>query len=203
MESRDGQSQDAPMTALLDSAGRGDPSAAEKLLPLVYGELRRLAAAALAREPSGLTLQPTALVHEAYLRLVGGAEIQWEGRRQFFCAAATAMRRILVDRARWYQAEKHGGGRRRENLDDAITICPPTPAPDEGPVDLVRLNDALERLERHDDRQAQVVLLRYFGGLSIEETARAIGVSEATVKTDWVYARAWLRRELDRAAGPG
>lgn len=192
MEERD----NGRMTELLDAAGRGEASAAERLLPLVYQELRRLAAASLSREPAGLTLQPTALVHEAYLKLIGGAEIRWEGRRQFFCAAATAMRRILVDRARRYRAEKRGGGRRREELDANVTISPPTPAPGDGPVDLVKLNDALERLEKHDERQAEVVLLRYFAGLSIAETARALGVSEATVKTDWVYARAWLRREL-------
>lgn len=195
------------MTRLLDAAGQGEASASERLLPLVYDELRRLAAAQLAREPAGHTLQPTALVHEAYLRLIGGAAIQWQGRRQFFCAAATAMRRILVDRARRVKAEKRGGGRRREELHpDETMLADPTPSPDGGggAVDLLGLNAALERLEAHDDRQAEVVLLRYFAGLSIEETARALGVSEATVKTDWVYARAWLRRELSRgAAGAG
>lgn len=188
------------VTRLLEAAGDGDRRASEELLPLVYEELRRLAAAQLAREPSGHTLQPTALVHEAYLKLIGGAEIKWEGRRQFFCAAATAMRRILVDRARRVRAEKHGGDRKREPLaDDTPVIDEPTPSPGEAPVNLLGLHDALSRLEARDTRQAEVVLLRYFAGLTVEETAAALGVSPATVKNDWMYARAWLRRELSTA----
>lgn len=185
------------VTRLIERAGVGDAAAADALLPMVYDELRRLAAAHLAREPAGHTLQPTALVHEAYLRLLGGGDVVWEGRKPFFCAAATAMRRILVDRARWNHAEKRGGGRRREDVDCAsMSIADPTPMPAQEEVDVLKLNDVLTRLERRDERQAEVVLLRYFGGLSVEETARAIGVSEATVKNDWVYAKAWLRREL-------
>lgn len=188
------------VTRLLEAAGDGDRRASEELLPLVYEELRRLAAAQLAREPSGHTLQPTALVHEAYLKLIGGAEIKWEGRRQFFCAAATAMRRILVDRARRVRAEKHGGNRKREPLsDDTPVIDEPTPSPGEAPVNLLGLHEALSRLEARDTRQAEVVLLRYFAGLTVEETAAALGVSPATVKNDWMYARAWLRRELSTA----
>jgi RNA polymerase sigma factor (TIGR02999 family) len=153
----------------------------------------------MAHEPAGHTLQPTALVHEAYLRLLGTGDVIWEGRKPFFCAAATAMRRILVDRARSHGAIKRGGGLRREDFDHAASrIADPTPAPEGGDVDVIRLNEALSRLERHDDRQAEVVLLRYFGGLGVEQTARALGVSEATVKSDWVYAKAWLRRELSR-----
>ena len=184
---------------MIERAGVGDAAAADALLPLVYEELRRLAAAHLAREPAGHSLQPTALVHEAYLRLLGGGDVVWEGRRPFFCAAATAMRRILVDRARFNHAEKRGGGRRREEFESAsMGVADPTPATNEEPVDVLQLNEVLNRLERHDERQAEVVLLRYFGGLGVDETALALGVSPATVKNDWVYAKAWLRRELSR-----
>lgn len=194
-----GESSPGDMTTLLNAAGGGDPRAAEALLPLVYEELRRLAASQLAREPAGLTLQPTALVHEAYLRLVGSGDLKWNGRRQFFCAAATAMRRILVDRARRVRAEKHGGGRRRQDIDEAaLMLDDPTPAEHAAKVDLLRLNVALERLEQRDARQAEVVMLRYFAGLNVEQTARALDVSPATVKNDWVYARAWLHREMER-----
>ncbi len=198
---------DAPhtqITRLIDAAGAGDARAADELLPLVYDELRRLAAAHLAREPSGITLQPTALVHEAYLRLLGGENVRWEGRGHFFGAAARAMRNILVDRARRRAAEKHGGGRGRVSLDDpALTLGVPTPAPDEGRVDLLRLHTALERLEARDPRQADVVLMRYFAGLTIEQTAAALGVSTGTVKNEWTYAKAWLRREMEHLAEPG
>lgn len=188
---------DGNVTVLLESAAAGDARSAEALLPLIYEELRRLAAAQLKHEPSGLTLQPTALVHEAYLKLLGGQDIKWQGKRHFFAAAATAMRRILVDRARYYRYEKHGGKVHRAPLDShALTIADPTPSPGEPPVDLLKLNSALERLETNDPRQAEVVMLRYFAGLGVEQTAEALGVSQATVKNDWVYARAWLRREL-------
>lgn len=191
------QSGDKDVTRLLDAAGAGDAVASEALLPLVYDELRRLAAAQLAREPAGHTLQPTALVHEAYLKLVGGGDLKWESRKQFFYAAATAMRRILVDRARRYKAEKHGGGRKREGL-EAEQIADPTSGMKEGPIDLLKLNEALSQLEKRDTRQAEVVMLRYFAGLTVEQTAGALGVSEATVKNDWSYAKAWLRREMEK-----
>ncbi len=188
---------DGNVTLLLESAAAGDARSAEALLPLIYDELRRLAAAQLRHEPNGLTLQPTALVHEAYLKLLGGEDIKWNGKRHFFAAAATAMRRILVDRARYYQSEKHGGKMGRAALDSAaLTIADPTPSPDDAPVNLLKLNSALERLESNDPRQAEVVMLRYFAGLGVEQTAEALGVSQATVKNDWAYARAWLRREL-------
>jgi len=196
------------ITRLIDAAGSGDTGAAEQLLPLVYDELRRLASAHLAREPSGLTLQPTALVHEAYLKLIGGSGVKWEGKGHFFAAAARAMRNILVDRARRRAAEKHGGGRGRVSMDDpAMTLNVPTPAPDEGRVDLLKLHTALERLEARDARQADVVLMRYFAGLTVEQTAAALGVSPGTVKNEWTYAKAWLRREMENLAldgsGPG
>lgn len=196
---------DAPqthITRLIDAAGAGDSRAAEELLPLVYDELRRLASAHLAREPSGITLQPTALVHEAYLKLVGGEGVEWAGRGHFFAAAARAMRNILVDRARRRAAEKHGGGRGRVSMDDpTMTVSVQTPAPDEARVDLLKLNAALERLEARDSRQADVVLMRYFAGLTVEQTAAALGVSTGTVKNEWTYAKAWLRREIENLGG--
>jgi len=198
---------DAPhtrITRLIDAAGAGDSSASDQLLPLVYDELRRLAAAHLSREPSGITLQPTALVHEAYLKLLGGEGVRWEGRGHFFGAAARAMRNILVDRARRRAAEKHGGGRGRVSMDDpAMTLGVPTPSPDEDRVDLLRLHAALERLEARDGRQADVVMMRYFAGLTIEQTGAALGVSPGTVKNEWTYARAWLRREMERLGDEG
>lgn len=184
------------VTRLMRAAGAGDPKAAESLLPLVYDELRRLAAAQLSKEPAGQTLQPTALVHEAYLRLVGGEAIEWQGRGHFFAAAARAMRRILIDRARRHRAAKHGGDRARADLREDL-IADPTPGTGGGGMDLLRLDTALARLEARDSRQAEIVLLRYFAGLSIEQTAEALGVSTGTVKNDWVFARAWLRRELE------
>ncbi len=184
------------VTRLMRAAGAGDPKAAESLLPLVYDELRRLAAAQLSKEPAGQTLQPTALVHEAYLRLVGGEAIEWQGRGHFFAAAARAMRRILIDRARRHRAAKHGGSLGRSDLHEDM-IADPTPGPGGSAMDLLRLDAALARLETRDSRQAEIVLLRYFAGLSIEQTAEALGVSTGTVKNDWVFARAWLRRELE------
>ena len=184
------------VTRLIKAAGAGDPKAAESLLPLVYDELRRLAAAQLSKEPAGQTLQPTALVHEAYLRLVGGEAIEWQGRGHFFAAAARAMRRILIDRARRHRAGKHGGDRARAELREDL-IADPTPGTGGSGIDLLRLDAALARLEARDSRQAEIVLLRYFAGLSIEQTGEALGVSIGTVKNDWVFARAWLRRELE------
>lgn len=198
------QTPSGQVTQLLDAAGAGDAAAADALLPLVYEELRRVAAVHLSREAVGQTLQPTALVHEAYLRLLGGEPVKWQGRGHFFAAAARAMRRILVDRARSKQAEIHGGGRSKFRIDDeALTISEPTPEPSAPGVDLLALNEALASLEQKDPRHAEVVMLRYFAGLSIEQTALALSVSTGTVKNDWVYARAWLRREMERRGGSG
>ncbi|MBL8765062.1 MAG: sigma-70 family RNA polymerase sigma factor [Phycisphaerae bacterium] len=182
---------------MIDAANAGNSDAASELLPLVYDELRRLASSKLAQEAPGQTLQPTALVHEAYIKLLGGEPIRWQGRRHFFALAATAMRRILVDRARAKRARVHGGGRSRSDVDIEMTIASPTPAA-EDPVDLLGLDDALAALAAHDPRQAEVVSLRFFAGLSIERTAEVMDLSPATVKNEWMYARAWLRRRMER-----
>jgi RNA polymerase sigma factor (TIGR02999 family) len=188
------------VTWLLEAIDRGEPGAAEDLLPVVYEELRRLARAHLAREGGGgQTLQATELVHEAYLRLVGvePAGGQWRSRDHFFAVAARAMRRILVDRARARGAMKRGGDLHRVDLDEAEGVLgAATPLDSAGPVDLLALDVALGRLERREPRQAEVVTLRYFAGLTIEQTAASLGLSPATVKADWTYARAWLRRDL-------
>jgi RNA polymerase sigma factor (TIGR02999 family) len=170
------------------------PGSSAELLPQVYEELRRLARARLAREPSGLTLQPTALVHEAYLRLAGdGANRRWDRRGHFFAAAAIAMRRILVERARHYRRIKHGGAQLRVELDaESPALAPTLP-------DVLAVDQALTRLEQLDPEKAQVVLLRYFAGLTIEETAAAMALSPATVKNEWAFARAWLHDVLGRA----
>jgi RNA polymerase sigma factor (TIGR02999 family) len=183
----------ADITHILSAIEQGDPSAAEQLLPLVYDELRKLAAQRLAQERPGQTLQATALVHEAYLRLVGGAETQdWDGRRHFFAAAAEAMRRILIDRARHKQTRKAGGGRRRLDLDDI------EPALDEENGDrLLALDEALRQLEAEDPRKAELVKLRFFAGLTAEQAAAALGVSTSTAEKDWAYARSWLRVAID------
>ena len=178
------------LTVLLRKADAGDEEAAREILPLVYGELRRLAAAKLSRESPGQTLQPTALVHDAWLRLGGDQQPRWENRAHFFGAAAEAMRRILIDNARRKQRNKHGGGLQRvswENLDVAITT--------DGEA-LLAVDAALERLARHDPTGARLIELRFFGGLSNVEAARLIGLSERTAKRTWAYARAWLRKEL-------
>ncbi|GMV25698.1 MAG: hypothetical protein AMXMBFR58_17290 [Phycisphaerae bacterium] len=195
-----GADQSARITRLISQAQAGEGDASEELLPLVYDELRRLAASHLAREPSGLTLQPTALVHEVYLRLLGGSQVQWQGKGHFFAAAAQAMRRILVDRARARAALKRGGDRRRDDLAiDALSAPLQTPGGTTDRFDLLKLNEALERLHARDRRQADVVMLRYFAGLTIEQTAQALGLSTGTVKNEWTFAKAWLRRELENA----
>jgi RNA polymerase sigma factor (TIGR02999 family) len=181
------------VTQLLVAWGAGDQAAGERLLPAVYAELRRQAARAMRRESSEHTLQATALVHEAYLRLVDQRRVVWRNRAHFFGVAAQVMRRILVDHARGRHAAKRGGAFRQVTVGDADVAV--TPAADHG-VDVLALHEALERLASLDPDQARLVELRYFGGLSIEETAEALGVSPATVKREWAIARAWLRREL-------
>ena len=186
------------VTHILSAIEQGDPSAAEQLLPLVYDELRKLAAQKLAQEKPGQTLQATALVHEAYLRLVGNqapstnhqSPNQWNSRGHFFAAAAEAMRRILVESARRKRAEKHGGARRRVNLDhgDAVAMAPP--------ADLLALDEALERLTRHDPHAAQVVKLHCFAGLSVEQAAEALNLSRTNAYRLWTFARAWLYCQL-------
>jgi RNA polymerase sigma factor (TIGR02999 family) len=185
------------VTRILSAIEAGDPSAAAELLPLVYDELRRLAAQKLAQEKAGQTLEATALVHEAYLRLVaspgGGSadnEPHWDNRRHFFAAAAEAMRRILVDNARRKQTPKHGGDRQRRDL-DADAIAAP-----EANVDLLALDAALARLAEHDLLKARLVELRYFAGLTGDQAAAVLGLSSSSADRLWVYTRAWLRREL-------
>jgi RNA polymerase sigma factor (TIGR02999 family) len=182
---------------------RSESGTPAELLPQVYDELRRLARARIGREREGLTLQPTALVHEAYLRLTkDGGERRWDRRGHFFAAAAIAMRRILVERARHYRRIKHGGTQQRVELDDES----PVPAADL--ADVLAIDQALSRLEILDATKAKIVLLRYFAGLTIEETADAMDVSPATVKNEWAFARAWLQSALggrdsrDRGAAP-
>lgn len=178
------------ITRALAAAASGEPQAAEQLLPLVYEELRRVAAQQLANERPGQTLQATALVHEAYLRLVGGGETSWENRRHFFAAAAEAMRRILVERARRKHRLRHGGGGRRVEIEaDELPI-------EEPPVDLLALDEALEQLAAEDTSKAELVKLRFFAGLSEQEAAEVLGISRATAARHWAYARAWLFDQL-------
>lgn len=178
------------VTLILDSIEQGDPEAADRLLPLVYEELRKLAAAKMARESPGQTLQPTALVHEAWLRLTGNDDQVWKNRAHFFAAAAEAMRRILIDNARRRQALRHGGGQVRLDIQE-LELC--APAPDD---QLLAIDEALGRFAALDPKKAELVKLRYFIGLTIEEAARALGVSEATAKRWWEYARAWLFADM-------
>ena len=185
------------VTRILSQIESGDPQAAAQLLPLVYDELRKLAASRLAAERPGQTLQATALVHEAYLRLVDTKQPQhWNSRGHFFAAAAEAMRRILVENARRKRSEKHGGGRLRVDLDD---IAPAVGNPDD---DLGALNEALEKFERIDPAKAQVVKLRYFAGLTVAQAAEVLGVSVSTVDNYWAYARAWVNIRRTRPISP-
>ena len=182
----------ADVTQILSAIEAGDPHAAAELLPLVYDELRKLAAARLAGEKPGQTLQPTALVHEAYLRLVGGEHPQgWDGRGHFFAAAAEAMRRILVEQARRKQADKRGGGRQCVPLNDAEVGY--TPAEDE----VLALDEALTRLAAEDPQAARLIQLRYFAGLSVEDAAALVGLSRSSAYEHWAYARVRLRCWLD------
>ena len=180
------------VTRLLLAWGQGAASAGDQLLPLIYDELHRQAARAMRRENGEHTLQATALVNEAYLRLVDQRRVQWKNRAQFFGVAAQLMRRILIDHARARHAEKRGGDIRRVTLGHADEAV----ANDNDGVDVLELEDALQRLAALDERQARLVELRYFGGLTIEDTAEALGISPATVKREWSTARAWLHREL-------
>jgi len=178
------------VTAILQNASRGDESAVNRLLPLVYNELRALAERLLEQERPGNTLQATALVHEAYVRLIKQDEVEWRGRAHFFAVASQAIRRILVDHARARQTAKRGGDRARVRLEEEGG---PALEPD---VDLVALDEALARLAELHPRQAQVVELRFFGGLTLQEVAQYLDVSPRTVDGDWSVARAWLRREI-------
>ena len=179
------------VTRILSAIEAGDPNAAEQLLPLVYDQLRKLAAQKMAREKPGQTLQATALVHEAYLRLVDRTgKPHWDSRRHFFAAAAEAMRRILIDRARRLQTEKHGGQRQRIDLDEVEVVA------DSRASDLLALDEALTRLAAEDPVKAQLVTLRYFAGLSVQEAADALGISRASADRYWSYARTWLYCEL-------
>jgi RNA polymerase sigma factor (TIGR02999 family) len=185
------------VTQILSAIEQGDPHAAGQLLPLVYEELRKLAAQRLAQEKSSQTLQATALVHEAYLRLVDVEKAQhWNSRGHFFAAAAEAMRRILIDRARHKQTRKAGGGRHRLDLEDI------EPAFEDGGGDrLLDLDEALRQFEAEDPRKAELVKLRFFAGLTAEQAAAALGVSTSTAEKDWAYARSWLRVAIDRMSG--
>src|SRR5215472_13794472 len=178
------------VTRILEAMERGEGHAAEQLLPLVYAELRRLAAHKMASENPGQTLQPTALVHEAWLKLVGQQNRQWQNRNHFFAAAAEAMRRILIDNARRKLRVRNGGGQLRVELDD----CAEAATSDDDQV--LAVDEALEKLARLDPQRAEVVKLRYFVGLSFQETAEVLGISEPTVKRYWSFARAWLYEEI-------
>lgn len=185
------ESRQTDVTRLLNAATDGDPRAAADLLPLVYDELRRLAAHRLAGEHQEFTLQPTALVHEAWLRIAGGDDGAWRGRQHFFAVAAEAMRRILVDRARRRLAGKRGAGADRVDVEMAAL---PAPAPDD---QLLAMNDALERFAVVDARKAELVKLRYFVGMTFDEAADALGIALPTAKQWWAYARAWLRVAIE------
>ncbi|HEY6802218.1 MAG TPA: sigma-70 family RNA polymerase sigma factor [Pyrinomonadaceae bacterium] len=180
------------VTQLLVDWSKGDQAALERLMPLVYSELRRLATNYLRRERQGHTLQPTALVNEAYLKLVDQRNAKWQNRAQFFGISAQLMRRILVDHARQHQAAKRGGTEQKR-----ISITSAEGLAKQSDVDLLALNEALDDLTKLDPQQGRIVELKFFGGLSIEETAEVLGIGHATVERDWKMARAWLRRQLE------
>jgi RNA polymerase sigma factor (TIGR02999 family) len=180
------------ITVILPEMGDGDRQAADLLLPAVYEEMRRLATARMAHEPAGLTLQPTALVHEAWLRLGADAQPNWRSRAHFFGAAAEAMRRILIERARRRRALRHGGGQERVDI-DAVEVASPAGESDE---QILAINDALEKFATAEPQKAELVKLRYFVGMKNDEVAEALGISEPTAKRWWAYARAWLFREM-------
>ncbi len=182
----------SPLTELLAAVSDGDPAAQGKLWSAIYGELRRVAQQQMAGETPGRTLQPTALVHEAYFRLFGDKKVQWANRRHFFAAAAEAMRRIRVDDARIRNRLKRGGGEQPGAILDAPAVF------DQDPIEMLAVDEALDRLGQTDARKAQVVKLRYFAGLTVDECAAVLEVSPRTVDKDWAFARAWLHRELSK-----
>lgn len=185
-------SSSAEITGLLKNSQSGDRAALDRLLPLIYDELRRLAASHLRRERPDHTLQATALVHEAYLRLVEQHSVDWRNRAHFFALAAEMMRRILVNHAQQHHAQKRGGHDTKLALDEAVSL-----AGEERPIDWLLMDDALKRLTALDPRQGRIVELRFFGGLTVEEVAEVLGVSEITVKREWRVAKAWLHQAMD------
>ncbi len=187
------------LTAVLRGIDRGDAQAADRLLPLVYEELRKLAAAKMAKEAPGQTLQPTALVHEVWLRLGGDAQPDWKNRAHFFAAAAETMRRIFIDRARRRQAMRHGGGMVRAG-DNALLDAVASPAED---AEILDVHEALDALARHDARKAELVKQCYFVGLTVSEAAAVLGISEPTARRDWTYARAWLFDHIKQLRATG
>jgi RNA polymerase sigma-70 factor (ECF subfamily) len=187
----------ADVSGILDRVAAGNPKAVSKVMPVVYDELRRLAGRYLRRERPGQTLQPTALVHEAYLRLSKDKKQSWQNRTHFLAIAALSMRQILVERARARGASKRGGAQVRVTLDETLAVQRETS------IDLVALDEALTRLALIDPQQARIVELRFFGGLTVEEAAEALGISPATVKRGWSVARAWLKRELSKGTSSG
>jgi RNA polymerase sigma-70 factor (ECF subfamily) len=195
MDNPAGEDHSGPVTALLAQLKKGNQEAASKLIPLVYKELHRLARAYMRRERFDHTLQPTALVHEAYIKLVQQPSIDWQSRAHFFGIAAQVMRRILVDHARGHLREKRGGGQRAVPIDEALAFAP------EQSGELLKLDEALERLTKLDPRQGKIVELRFFGGLTVEQTADLLGISPKTVKRDWSMAKAWLHGELKATHG--
>jgi RNA polymerase sigma factor (TIGR02999 family) len=178
------------VTRILNAIERGEAKATDELLPLVYEELRLLAAQKLSKELPGQTLQATALVHEAYIRLVGSEAQNWNGRTHFFAAAAEAMRRILIEKARRKQRVKHGGGQKRKDFDSIDTAI------EDLSYDLIALDEALDKLSKKDKTKADLVKLRYFAGLTIKQAAEVLGISNSTADEHWAYARAWLRLEI-------
>ncbi|KAA6459549.1 sigma-70 family RNA polymerase sigma factor [Acidobacteria bacterium AB60] len=187
------ESEREEVTLLLGQVAGGDQAAAPRLISLVYEDLRRLAGTYMRWERNSNTLQPTALVHEAYLRLVNQREVDWQGRTHFFSIAAQMMRRVLVDHARERLRDKRGGGAKPISLEDAVVLAP------EQSLELINLNRSLERLTMVDPRQGQIVELRFFGGLSVEEVAQTLGVSSKTVQREWNVAKAWLHGDLKRS----
>ena len=181
------------LTRLLQAVEKGDPHAAKDLLPLVYNQLRSIARRQMAQERAGHTLQPTALVHEAFLRLLNDQTVTWAGRAQFFCAAAEAMRRILIEHARARARLKRGGPEPKKRIPLGLLEL----ATEHDPAEILALDDAIQRLHEQDPDLAAVVRLRFFAGLTVEETAEALGISPRSVKRDWSYARAWLFRVLE------
>jgi RNA polymerase sigma factor (TIGR02999 family) len=180
------------VTRILNAIEQGDEKAADELLPLVYEELRRLATQKMSHEPPGQTLQATALVHEAYIRLVGSEELNWNNRGHFFAAAAEAMRRILIDNARRKQRLKRGGGQRKVDIDDALLSI------EEPSINLIALDEALVKLSKDDPIKAKLVELRFFAGLTMEQAAGVLGIAHSTADEHWAYARAWLRLEITK-----